>query len=110
MSGIEILVVESFVYFLSVQDLDFSWDTKVGRYYDYFTSGVACSEVEVDVLTGGHHIISTDIIMDVGDSLNPALDIGQVYCMSITICYVVVFWIRLKEPLLKALGCIQWKN
>ena len=44
----------------------------------YFTSGVACSEVEVDVLTGGHHIISTDIIMDVGDSLNPALDIGQV--------------------------------
>ena len=64
--------------FVSVQDLDFKWETKVGRYYDYFTSGVACSEVEVDVLTGGHHIISTDIIMDVGDSLNPALDIGQV--------------------------------
>ena len=43
---------------------------------------MACSEVEVDVLTGGHHIISTDIIMDVGDSLNPALDIGQVYAAS----------------------------
>ena len=40
---------------------------------------MACSEVEVDVLTGGHHIISTDIIMDVGESLNPALDIGQVF-------------------------------
>ena len=63
----------------SIQDIDFDWETKTGRYYDYFTSGVACSEVEVDVLTGGHHIISTDIIMDVGDSLNPALDIGQVY-------------------------------
>ena len=62
----------------SIQDLNFDWETKVGRNYDYFTSGVACSEVEVDVLTGGHHIISTDIIMDVGESLNPALDIGQV--------------------------------
>ena len=62
----------------SIPDLNFDWETKTGRNYDYFTSGVACSEVEVDVLTGGHHIISTDIIMDVGDSLNPALDIGQV--------------------------------
>ena len=110
---VEILVVEPFVDFLSVQDLDFSWDTKIGRYYDYFTSGVACSEVEVDVLTGGHHIISTDIIMDVGDSLNPALDIGQVYSYTVYVnsyLLLVVFWIRLKEPLLKALGCIQWKN
>jgi len=49
-----------------------------GRCFDYFTSGVACSEVEVDMLTGAHHIISTDILMDVGDSLNPAIDIGQV--------------------------------
>ena len=64
--------------FSSINDIDFEWKTKTGRYYDYFTSGVACSEVEVDMLTGGHHIISTDIIMDVGDSLNPALDIGQV--------------------------------
>ena len=67
-----------FIFNFSIQDLTFDWETKTGRYYDYFTSGVACSEVEVDVLTGGHHIISTDIIMDVGDSLNPALDIGQV--------------------------------
>ena len=67
----------------STTDMDFDWETKTGsKYYDYFTSGVACSEVEVDVLTGGHHIISTDIIMDVGDSLNPALDIGQVTISS----------------------------
>lgn len=64
----------------SLKDIDYDWETKTGeRYYDYFTSGVACSEVEVDVLTGAHHIISTDIIMDVGDSLNPAIDIGQVH-------------------------------
>ena len=66
------------LYLSSIQDMNFSWETKVGRYVDYFTSGVACSEVEVDMLTGGHHIISTDIIMDVGDSINPAIDIGQV--------------------------------
>ena len=65
-------------YLFTIDDLNFDWETKTGRYYDYFKSGVACSEVKVDVLTGGHHIISTDIIMDVGDSLNPALDIGQV--------------------------------
>ena len=64
--------------FCSVQDIQFDWETQTGNYYDYFTSGVACSEVEVDMLTGAHHIISTDIIMDVGDSLNPAIDIGQV--------------------------------
>ena len=76
-----LIVVSVWLLFLdhfSIQDLNFDWETKTGRYYDYFTSGVACSEVEVDVLTGGYHIISTDIIMDVGDSLNPALDIGQV--------------------------------
>ena len=64
---------------VSIPDIDYNPETKTGRYFDYFTSGVACSEVEVDMLTGGYHIISTDIIMDVGDSLNPAIDIGQVY-------------------------------
>jgi len=67
-----------FIAILSISDIDYNWETKTGRYYDYFTSGVACSEVEVDILTGAHHIISTHIIMDVGDSLNPAIDIGQV--------------------------------
>ena len=67
-----------------MQDMNYDWETQTGRYYDYFTSGVACSEVEVDILTGAYHIISTDIIMDVGDSLNPAIDIGQVYAVPCT--------------------------
>ncbi|KHJ78769.1 hypothetical protein OESDEN_21608 [Oesophagostomum dentatum] len=46
--------------------------------YPYCVYGSACCEVEVDCLTGDHHLLRTDIVMDVGDSLNPAVDIGQI--------------------------------
>ncbi|KAA8909285.1 Molybdopterin-binding domain of aldehyde dehydrogenase-domain-containing protein [Sphaerosporella brunnea] len=46
--------------------------------YSYFTQGAACSEVEVDVLTGDHVVARTDILMDVGHSINPAIDYGQI--------------------------------
>jgi xanthine dehydrogenase/oxidase len=46
--------------------------------FNYFTQGVACSEVEVDCLTGDHRVIRADVLMDVGSSINPALDIGQI--------------------------------
>uniref|UniRef100_A0A0N5AMQ3 xanthine dehydrogenase n=1 Tax=Syphacia muris TaxID=451379 RepID=A0A0N5AMQ3_9BILA len=46
--------------------------------FGYCTYGAACSEVEVDCLTGDHKIIRSDIVMDVGESLNPAIDIGQI--------------------------------
>nr|AOE43257.1 xanthine dehydrogenase [Acytostelium leptosomum] len=49
-----------------------------GTPFNYFNYGCACSEVEVDTLTGDHTILRTDIVMDVGDSLNPTIDIGQV--------------------------------
>ncbi|PAM94663.1 xanthine dehydrogenase [Flavobacterium sp. IR1] len=43
-----------------------------------FTYSVACSVTEVDILTGEVKIISSDIIYDMGWSMNPAIDIGQV--------------------------------
>ncbi|KAF0505922.1 xanthine dehydrogenase [Gigaspora margarita] len=47
------------------------------RMYSYYTTGAACSEVEIDTLTGDHTILRTDICMDIGRSLNYALDVGQ---------------------------------
>jgi xanthine dehydrogenase/oxidase len=53
-------------------------NAQLGTPFNYFTQGVACSEVEIDVLTGDSKILRTDILMDVGKSINPALDIGQI--------------------------------
>ena len=56
------------------------WDRVAGkgRPFLYFAYGAAVSEVELDTLTGENRILRTDILHDVGNSLNPALDIGQV--------------------------------
>ncbi|XP_049867765.1 xanthine dehydrogenase-like [Pectinophora gossypiella] len=58
--------------------IEFNRDTNLGNLYEYFTYGVACSEVIIDCLTGDHQVLRTDIVMDVGESLNPAIDIGQI--------------------------------
>jgi xanthine dehydrogenase/oxidase len=41
------------------------WNSWKGHPFNYFTQGVACSEVEVDLLSGNHRIIRSDILMDV---------------------------------------------
>uniref|UniRef100_A0A8C8A1D0 xanthine dehydrogenase n=1 Tax=Oryzias sinensis TaxID=183150 RepID=A0A8C8A1D0_9TELE len=64
--------------FYKTPDLGYSFETNSGRVFNYFSYGVACSEVEIDCLTGAHKNLSTTIVMDVGSSLNPAIDIGQV--------------------------------
>ncbi|WFS16876.1 xanthine dehydrogenase molybdopterin binding subunit [Pseudomonas sp. 905_Psudmo1] len=53
-------------------------DKAAGRPFYYYAYGVACVEVLVDTLTGEYRMLRGDILHDVGDSLNPAIDIGQV--------------------------------
>ncbi len=56
------------------------WDrtTGRGRPFYYFGYGAAASEVTVDLLTGEYRVDRVDILHDVGRSLNPAIDIGQI--------------------------------
>ncbi|SEO71750.1 xanthine dehydrogenase, molybdenum binding subunit apoprotein [Salinihabitans flavidus] len=49
-----------------------------GRPFFYFAYGAAITEVVIDTLTGENRILRCDILHDVGSSLNPALDIGQI--------------------------------
>ncbi|KAF4083783.1 hypothetical protein AMELA_G00121330 [Ameiurus melas] len=64
--------------FYKTPDIGYEFETNSGRAFNYFSYGVAVSVVEVDCLTGSHKNLHTSIVMDVGKSLNPALDIGQV--------------------------------
>jgi xanthine dehydrogenase large subunit len=56
------------------------WDRPAarGRPFYYFSYGAAVSEVAIDTLTGENRILRTDILHDVGQSLNPAIDLGQI--------------------------------
>jgi xanthine dehydrogenase molybdopterin-binding subunit B len=56
------------------------WDRAAnrGRPFFYFAYGAAVSEVAIDTLTGENRIVRADILHDVGRSLNPAIDLGQV--------------------------------
>ncbi|XP_008831690.1 aldehyde oxidase 2 [Nannospalax galili] len=54
------------------------WEKGEGDPFPYYVYGAACSEIEIDCLTGAHKKIRTDIVMDACCSLNPAIDIGQI--------------------------------
>ena len=49
-----------------------------GHPFYYYAFGAAVAEVLVDTLTGETRVLRADVLHDVGQSLNPALDIGQV--------------------------------
>ena len=53
-------------------------ETLSGRPFFYFAYGAAVTEVALDTLTGEHKLLRVDILHDAGESLNPAIDLGQV--------------------------------
>ncbi|MBO0344437.1 xanthine dehydrogenase molybdopterin binding subunit [Roseibium sp. CAU 1637] len=57
-----------------------TWDREstTGRPFFYFAYGAACSEVTIDTMTGEMIVNRVDLLHDVGHSLNPAIDIGQI--------------------------------
>jgi len=57
------------------------WDKMkgVGRPFHYYAFGMAVNEVLVDLLTGHVDFLRTDILHDVGDSINPGIDFGQIH-------------------------------
>lgn len=59
---------------------DIYWDDEKGkgRPFYYFVYGAAVSEVVIDTLTGENRVIRVDILHDVGRSINPAIDKGQI--------------------------------
>jgi xanthine dehydrogenase/oxidase len=64
--------------FYITPDIGMDWDTGKGMPFNYFTFGAAFALAEIDTLTGDFHLPRVDIVMDLGYSLNPAIDIGQV--------------------------------
>ncbi|MEG1770497.1 MAG: xanthine dehydrogenase molybdopterin binding subunit, partial [Comamonas sp.] len=52
--------------------------TLTGRPFYYFSYGAACTEVAIDTLTGESRVLRVDILHDVGHSINPAIDVGQI--------------------------------
>jgi xanthine dehydrogenase large subunit len=64
--------------FYKTPKIHFDRTTGKGRPFFYFAIGAAVTEVLIDTLTGEYKVLRADILHDVGQSLNPAIDIGQI--------------------------------
>ncbi|MEW6392291.1 MAG: xanthine dehydrogenase molybdopterin binding subunit [Pseudomonadota bacterium] len=64
--------------FYATPKIHYDRATHTGRPFYYFAYGAACSEVLIDTLTGEMKVTRADILHDVGKSLNPAIDLGQI--------------------------------
>jgi xanthine dehydrogenase molybdopterin binding subunit/xanthine dehydrogenase small subunit len=58
--------------------IHWDWTTASGRPFQYFVCGAAVAEVEVDGHCGMHRVLRVDVVHDVGESLNPGVDLGQI--------------------------------
>ena len=64
--------------YYATPDIAYDREAHKGRPFYYFAYGAAVSEVAIDTLTGEHKVLAVDILHDVGRSLNPGVDIGQI--------------------------------
>lgn len=64
--------------FYKTPEIYYDRDKARGRPFLYYANGAAVSEVIIDTLTGEYKLLQADILHDVGNSINPAIDIGQI--------------------------------
>ncbi|KAI0136776.1 molybdopterin binding aldehyde oxidase/xanthine dehydrogenase [Xylariales sp. AK1849] len=64
--------------FYKTPEIGYEWGANKGKMFFYFTQGVTAAEVELDCLTGTWTCLRADIKMDVGRSINPSIDYGQI--------------------------------
>jgi xanthine dehydrogenase large subunit len=64
--------------FYATPEITWDRDKAKGKPFFYFAYGAACAEVTIDILTGEMRVDRVDILHDVGRSLNPAIDLGQI--------------------------------
>ncbi|KAL2866591.1 putative xanthine dehydrogenase HxA [Aspergillus lucknowensis] len=59
-------------------DIGYVWGENKGQMFFYFTQGVTAAEVEIDTISGDWTPLRADIKMDVGRTINPSIDYGQI--------------------------------
>jgi xanthine dehydrogenase large subunit len=64
--------------FYATPGVDFNRETGRGNPFLYFTQGAAVAEVRIDRFTGDLTVPRVDLLMDIGRSINPAVDMGQI--------------------------------
>jgi len=64
--------------FYRTPEIHYDPKTLRGRPFYYFAYGAAVSEVEIDAFTGQHRLLRVDLLEDVGDSVSPLIDRGQI--------------------------------
>ncbi len=64
--------------FFATPGIDFNRETGRGTPFFYFTQGAAVAEVVIDRFTGEMRLLRTDVLIDIGESINPGIDRGQI--------------------------------
>ena len=92
--------------FYATPKIHYDRNTLTGRPFYYFAYGAACSEVAIDTLTGEYRLLRVDILHDVGQSLNPAIDVGQIEGGFVQ----GLGWLTTEELVYSSAGVLQTKG